>query len=74
MNRGTVVTAIDTPGVWRIAASRRTDRGVALLLFPVDADAFLYLATIVEPGIHVLLRFLEDVRPLELVEESAPGE
>jgi hypothetical protein len=59
-----MVTAVDTPGVWRVAASRRTEHGIALLLLPRDADAYLYLATTVDPGIPVLLRFQEDVRPL----------
>jgi hypothetical protein len=70
VQRGDTVTAIDTPGVWRVAASRRTPHGVALLLLPRDADAFLYLATTVEPGIPVLLRFQEDVRPAPLAEAT----
>lgn len=70
VQRGGTVTATDTPGVWRVAASRRTDHGVALLLLPADADAFLYLSTTVEPGIPVLLRFDEDVRPVPLAEAT----
>ena len=66
VQRGETVTATDTPGVWRVAASRRTGHGIALLLLPRDADAFLYLATTVEPGIPVLLRFEEDVRSAPL--------
>ena len=62
VERGATVTAQDTPGVWRVAASRRTEHGMALLLLPRDADAFLYLASSVDPGIPVLLRFEEDVR------------
>jgi hypothetical protein len=70
VRRGETVTANDTPGMWRVAASRRTDHGVALLLLPRDADAFLYLSTTVEPGIPVLLRFEEDVRPVPLTEAA----
>jgi hypothetical protein len=70
VHRGEMVTANDTPGWWRVAASRRTEHGIALLLLPRDADAFLYLATTVEPGIPVLLRFEEDVRPLPLAEAA----
>jgi hypothetical protein len=70
VQRGETVTASATPGVWRVAASRRTPHGVALLLLPKDADAFLYLATTVEPGIPVLLRFEEDVRPVPLAETT----
>jgi hypothetical protein len=61
VGRGAIVTAQETPGVWRVAASRRTEHGMALLLLPRDADAFLYLASTVDPGIPVLLRFEEDV-------------
>jgi hypothetical protein len=70
VQRGETVTANATPGVWRVAASRRTEHGVALLLLPKDADAYLYLVTTVEPGIPVLLRFEEDVRPAPLAEAT----
>jgi hypothetical protein len=70
VQRGETVTANDTPGVWRVAASRRTPQGIALLLLPRDADAFLYLSTTVDPGIPVLLRFVEDVRPVPLAEAT----
>jgi len=70
VQRGEMVTANDTPGVWRVAATRRTPHGIALLLLPRDADAFLYLSTTVEPGIPVLLRFEEDVRPVPLAEAA----
>ncbi len=70
VQRGETVTAHDTPGVWRVAASRRTEHGMALLLLPRDADAFLYLASTVDPGIPVLLRFEEDVRPVPLAEAA----
>ncbi len=74
VNRGDLVAANATPGVWRVAASRRTDHGIALLLLPRDADAYLDLVTTVEPGIPVLLRFAEDVRPVPPipVAEAAP--
>ena len=61
-----MVTASDTPGVWQVAAWRRTEQGIALLLLPRDADAMLYLASTVDPGIPVLLRFAEDVRTVPL--------
>jgi hypothetical protein len=70
IQRGETVVANATPGVWRVAASRRTDQGVALLLLPKDADAYLYLVTTVEPGIPVLLRFEEDVRPAPFAEAT----
>jgi len=70
VQRGETVTANDTPGEWRVAASRRTPHGIALLLLPKDADAFLYLSTTVDPGIPVLLRFEEDVRPVPLAEAT----
>ncbi len=66
VQRGDMVTAHDTPGVWLVAAWRRTDHGIALLLLPRDADAMLYLACTVDPGIPVLLRFAEDVRAIPL--------
>ena len=70
VERGATVTAQETPGVWRAAASRRTEHGMALLLLPRDADAFLYLASSVDPGIPVLLRFEEDVRLVPFAEAS----
>jgi hypothetical protein len=70
VDRGAMVTAHDTPGVWRVAASRRTEHGIALLLLPRDADAFLYLASTVDPGIPVLLRFEEDVRLVPFAEAT----
>ncbi len=66
VQRGDLVTAHDTPGVWRVGAWRRTEHGIALLLLPRDADAMLYLASTVDPGIPVLLRFAEDVRAVPL--------
>ena len=68
VDRGAMVTAQDTPGVWRVAASRRTEHGMALLLLPRDPDAFLSLASSVDPGIPVLLRFEEDVRLVPFAE------
>jgi hypothetical protein len=70
VDRGAIVTAHETPGVWRVAASRRTEHGMALLLLPRDADAFLYLASSVDPGIPVLLRFEEDVRLVPFAEAA----
>ena len=71
VERGATVTAQDTPGVWRVAASRRTEHGMALLLLPLDPDAFLYLASSVDPGIPVLLRFEEDVRLVPLADATS---
>jgi hypothetical protein len=70
VDRGAMVTAHETPGLWRVAASRRTEHGMALLLLPRDADAFLYLASSVDPGIPVLLRFEEDVSLVPFAEET----
>ena len=70
VQRGDMVTAHDTPGVWRVAAWRRTEQGIALLLLPRDADAMLYLASTVDPGIPVLLRFAEDVRLVPFAEAT----
>jgi len=70
LSRGSLVTARDTPGVWRVGASRRTPHGVALLLLPTCADSYLYLVTTVEAGIRVLLRFEEDVTVLPLAEDA----
>jgi hypothetical protein len=70
VQRGDLVTAHDTPGVWRVGAWRRTEQGVALLLLPRDADAMLYLASTVDPGIPVLLRFAEDVRLVPFAEAT----
>ena len=66
VQRGDMVTASDTPGVWQVGAWRRTEQGIALLLLPRDANAMLYLASTVDPGIPVLLRFAEDVRAVPL--------
>ncbi len=71
VDRGTLVTANATPGVWRVAATRRTQHGVALLLLPTCADSYLYLVTSVDPGIRVMLRFEEDVQALPLVKDGA---
>ena len=71
VDRGTLVTANGTPGVWRVAATRRTPHGVALLLLPTCADSYLYLVTSVDPGIRGMLRVEEDVLALPRVEDGA---
>lgn len=58
------LTVRDTPGVWRLVASREhPEGGTQILLAPDDADAFTYLASV--SGLHTLLRWADDTTPEE---------
>jgi hypothetical protein len=58
------VAVRDIPGVWRqVAARAHPAGGTQVILAPVDADAFLHLASVSE--LHTLLRWTEDVTVME---------